>query len=110
MDAVGADHMAVSYDRRGYRTTQSELEDFSAVADLIAVIDSVAEGQMAILVGCSFGGKSPSTPRSGTPHASPGWSSSPPTSMARPLRSTRRTFERCLRSRRAPRTPAIWTG
>lgn len=37
--------------------TQAQTEDFSAVADLMAVIDAVANGQPAILVGCSQGGK-----------------------------------------------------
>lgn len=57
MDVVGATDMTVAYDRRGYRGTRAAAEDFSAVADLMAVIDGVAHGQTAILVGCSFGGK-----------------------------------------------------
>ena len=57
MEAVGASAMAAIYDRRGYRATRTKPEDFSAVADLMAVIDGVADGQPAILVGCSLGGK-----------------------------------------------------
>jgi pimeloyl-ACP methyl ester carboxylesterase len=57
INAVSSTDMAVAYDRRGYRETRAEPEDFSAVADLMAVIDAVADGKRAILVGCSFGGK-----------------------------------------------------
>ncbi len=57
MEAVGHGSKAIAYDRRGFRETHSEREDFSSVADLMAVIDAVADGQPAILVGCSQGGK-----------------------------------------------------
>lgn len=57
MEATGATAMAVAYDRRGYRETRSEPEDFSAVTDLMAVIDGVAGHRPAVLVGCSLGGK-----------------------------------------------------
>lgn len=57
IDAVSSTDMAVAYDRRGYRETRAEPENFSAVADLMAVIDAVADGKRAILIGCSFGGK-----------------------------------------------------
>lgn len=57
LDAVGASSMAIAYDRRGFGGTRAEKEDFSAVADLMAVIDATAKGRPAILVGCSQGGR-----------------------------------------------------
>lgn len=54
---VGANSKAVAYDRRGCGETRAEKEDFSAVADLMAVIDAAADGKTAILVGCSEGGR-----------------------------------------------------
>jgi pimeloyl-ACP methyl ester carboxylesterase len=57
LDAVGASNKAIAYDRRGFGETCAEKEDFSAVADLIAVIDAVGNGAPAILVGCSQGGR-----------------------------------------------------
>lgn len=57
MDGVGARNRAIAYDRRGFGETRYEEEDFSAVADLMAVIDATAEGRPAILVGCSQGAR-----------------------------------------------------
>lgn len=57
LDGVGANSKAVAYDRRGCGETRAEKEDFSAVADLMAVIDAAADGKTAILVGCSEGGR-----------------------------------------------------
>ena len=57
MDAVGAGHQAITYDRRGFGETRAEPEDFSAISDLMAVIDAVANGRPALLVGCSQGGR-----------------------------------------------------
>jgi pimeloyl-ACP methyl ester carboxylesterase len=57
LDAVGAPHKAIAYDRRGFGETRAEKEDFSAVADLMAVIDAAGNGAPAILVGCSQGGR-----------------------------------------------------
>ena len=57
MVAAGCRNKAVAYDRRGFGETHAESEKFSSVADLMAVVDAVAEGQPAILVGCSQGGK-----------------------------------------------------
>lgn len=57
LDAVGAQYQAIAYDRRGFGETRAEKEDASAVADLMAVIDAVAGGEPAILVGCSQGGR-----------------------------------------------------
>jgi pimeloyl-ACP methyl ester carboxylesterase len=57
LDAVGTSHKAIAYDRRGFGETRAEKEDFSAVADLLAVIDAAANGAPAILVGCSQGGR-----------------------------------------------------
>lgn len=56
LDAVGANNKAIAYDRRGFGETHAEKEEFSAVADLVAVIDAVANGRPAILVACSQGG------------------------------------------------------
>ncbi len=57
MEAVAATGMAVAWDRRGFGGTRAGADDFSPVADLMAVIDAVAGGRRAILVGCSQGGK-----------------------------------------------------
>jgi pimeloyl-ACP methyl ester carboxylesterase len=57
LDAIGTRDLAIAYDRRGYGGTRAAPEDFSAVADLMAIIDCVAGGRAAVLVGCSFGGK-----------------------------------------------------
>ncbi len=57
LDGVGADNKAIAYDRRGFGGTRAEAEDFSAVADLMAVIEATANGAPAILVGCSGGGR-----------------------------------------------------
>lgn len=57
LDGVGANNKAIAYDRRGFGETRAEAEDFSAVADLMTVIDAVANGAPAILVGCSQGGR-----------------------------------------------------
>ena len=57
LDGIGAGNKAVAYDRRGCGETRAEREDFSAVADLMAVIDATADGAPAILVGCSEGGR-----------------------------------------------------
>ena len=53
----GGRNKAIAYDRRGFGETHAEPEKFSSVADLMAVVDAVAEGQPAILIGCSQGGK-----------------------------------------------------
>jgi pimeloyl-ACP methyl ester carboxylesterase len=57
LDSVGANNKAIAYDRRGFGETRAEKEDFSAVADLMAVIDALANGSPTILVGCSQGGR-----------------------------------------------------
>jgi pimeloyl-ACP methyl ester carboxylesterase len=57
LDSVGANNKAIAYDRRGFGETRAEKEDFSAVADLMAVIDAMANSTPAILVGCSQGGQ-----------------------------------------------------
>ena len=56
LDGVGTTHKAIAYDRRGFGETHAEKEEFSAVADLMAVVDTVASGTPATLVGCSQGG------------------------------------------------------
>ena len=57
LDAIGASHRAIAYDRRGFGETRAEKEDFSSVADLLAVIGAAGNGAPAILVGCSQGGR-----------------------------------------------------
>lgn len=57
LDGIGAGNKAIAYDRRGFGETRTEQEAFSAVADLMTVIDALAEGRPAILVGCSQGGR-----------------------------------------------------
>ncbi|AOB29442.1 alpha/beta hydrolase [Bordetella sp. H567] len=57
LDATGRQCQAIAYDRRGFGETSAQEEDASAVADLMAVIDGVAGGAPAILVGCSQGGR-----------------------------------------------------
>jgi pimeloyl-ACP methyl ester carboxylesterase len=56
-ERVGATHQAIAYDRRGFGETRCEPEDYSAVADLMLVIDRFAKGEPAILIGCSQGGR-----------------------------------------------------
>jgi pimeloyl-ACP methyl ester carboxylesterase len=57
VDAVGAGYKAIAYDRRGFGETSAEEENFSAVADLLTLIDGFGDGKPAVLVGCSAGGK-----------------------------------------------------
>ncbi|WKA27678.1 alpha/beta fold hydrolase [Bradyrhizobium roseum] len=57
LDAVGARHSAIAYDRRGFGETRAEKEGFSSVADLMAVIDAAGDGAPIVLVGCSQGGQ-----------------------------------------------------
>ncbi len=56
MDVIGSNNMAIAYDRRGFGKTVTGPEEFSAVSDLMAVIDATSDGSPAILVGCSRGG------------------------------------------------------
>jgi pimeloyl-ACP methyl ester carboxylesterase len=56
-DAMSATHKAVAYDRRGFGESRVEPESFSALADLVAVLEATADGKPAILVGCSLGGR-----------------------------------------------------
>tara|TARA_E500000318_G_scaffold74376_1_gene69018 strand:+ start:78 stop:896 length:819 start_codon:yes stop_codon:yes gene_type:complete len=57
MDSIGAGNMAIAYDRRGFGKTVTGPEGFSAVSDLMAVIDAISDGSPTILVGCSRGGR-----------------------------------------------------
>jgi pimeloyl-ACP methyl ester carboxylesterase len=57
LNGIGARQKAVAYDRRGFGETRVEPEDFSALADLVAVLEATADGQPAVLVGCSLGGR-----------------------------------------------------
>jgi pimeloyl-ACP methyl ester carboxylesterase len=56
LHALGATHRAVAYDRRGFGETVAPAENYSAVEDLRAVIESATNGAPAIIVGCSQGG------------------------------------------------------
>ncbi|WP_247498838.1 alpha/beta hydrolase [Bradyrhizobium sp. 149] len=57
LNGIGGTHKTVAYDRRGFGETRAEPEDFSALADLVAVLGATAGDQPAILVGCSLGGR-----------------------------------------------------
>lgn len=57
LDGVGANNKAIAYDRRGFGKTHAEKEDFSAISDLMAVIDTTGNGRPVVLVGCSQGGR-----------------------------------------------------
>lgn len=57
MESIATDNTAIAYDRRGFGKTVTGPEDFSAVSDLMAVIDAISDGSPAILVGCSRGGR-----------------------------------------------------
>lgn len=48
---------AIAYDRRGYGLTRADPEDHAQVADLLAVLDALTDGEPAILVGASAGGR-----------------------------------------------------
>lgn len=48
---------AVAYDRRGFGETLHVEERYSQVGDLFRVLDAVAPGERATLVGCSQGGR-----------------------------------------------------
>lgn len=56
-DAVAAGNLAVAYDRRGFGDTRADPEDYSAIADLMAVLAATTNTEPAILVGCSQGGR-----------------------------------------------------
>ena len=57
MIGVAVQGKAIAYDRRGFGKTRYVPEDYSSVADLIAVLDALADGRKALLVGCSQGGR-----------------------------------------------------
>lgn len=57
LDGIGAHNKAIAYDRRGFGETHADKENFSAVADLMAVIDAMADGKPVLLVACSEGGR-----------------------------------------------------
>jgi hypothetical protein len=41
LDGIGTSNKAIAYDQRGFGETCADAEDFSAVADLMAVIDGL---------------------------------------------------------------------
>ncbi len=57
LGGIGRGWKANAYDRRGFGRTPADPEPFSAVGDLLAVIEATAGDQPAILVGCSAGGR-----------------------------------------------------
>lgn len=48
---------AIAYDRRGFGKTRYEPEEYSSVADLMALLDALGDDKPAVLVGCSQGGR-----------------------------------------------------
>lgn len=57
ISALAPTFCAAAFDRRGFGRTDHADEAYSHVADLLAVLDAVAPGRPAILVGCSQGGR-----------------------------------------------------
>jgi pimeloyl-ACP methyl ester carboxylesterase len=55
--ALAGRAQAIAYDRRGFGRTAAAPGDFAQVADLLAVLDALAPGRRALLVGCSQGGR-----------------------------------------------------
>ena len=47
----------IAYDDAGYGLTRADPEDHAQVADLLAVLDALTDGEPAILVGASAGGR-----------------------------------------------------
>lgn len=57
VEAVSPQWRAIAYDRRGFGDTLHADEAYSHVRDLFAVLDALAPGEAAVLVGCSQGGR-----------------------------------------------------
>lgn len=57
MKGVAASRQAISYDRRGFGDTIAGNDDYSSLVDLLAVLDATSNGEPAVLVGCSQGGR-----------------------------------------------------
>jgi pimeloyl-ACP methyl ester carboxylesterase len=57
IECVAATHRAILYDRRGVGQTRARPRNYSAIDDLFAVLDALAGGRPAILVGNSQGGR-----------------------------------------------------
>lgn len=55
--SVGQKYKAIAYDRRGFGKTRYKQENYSSVADLMALLDAHGNNNPAILVGCSQGGR-----------------------------------------------------
>ncbi|MDQ8032651.1 MAG: alpha/beta hydrolase [Bordetella sp.] len=55
--ATARTHLAVAYDRRGHGQSRAGAEDYSAVGDLLAVLDATAGPAPATLVACSGGAR-----------------------------------------------------
>ena len=56
VDYLAESHGAIAYDRRGFGETRYNVETFSHVGDLLALLNQLGVGQ-AVLVGCSQGGR-----------------------------------------------------
>lgn len=54
---AAAGYRAIAHDRRGFGDTLHADEAYAHVTDLLAVLDAIAPGAPAVLVGCSQGGR-----------------------------------------------------
>lgn len=57
LPVVARTHLAIAYDRRGFGSTLAPAEPHRATDDLLAVLDALAPGDPAVLVGSSQGGR-----------------------------------------------------
>ncbi len=57
LPVIGTQYQGIAYDRRGHGSSRAAPQDHSAVADLLAVLDTLTVGQPAVLVACSQGGR-----------------------------------------------------
>jgi pimeloyl-ACP methyl ester carboxylesterase len=57
IEAIARHHRAIAYDRRGFGATPAVDQSYSEVDDLLAVLEDFADGQPAVIVGCSNGGR-----------------------------------------------------
>lgn len=57
VEALPSGFRAIAYDRRGFGVTKAPAEDHSQIGDLHGVLDALAPGAEAVLIGCSQGGR-----------------------------------------------------
>ncbi|MGL4575540.1 MAG: alpha/beta fold hydrolase [Burkholderiaceae bacterium] len=57
LNSLSVNYKSIAYDRRGFGKTSYEAESFSAVEDLMEVLRATTDGEPAVLVGCSQGGR-----------------------------------------------------